>query len=75
MSFTKKRRHLFGTTGSLIPNSTKLSPLSAKNCNTVEKKLCSKFNRDLNPKKIFWNKLFQEIDSNRCCAKNCRLYF
>jgi hypothetical protein len=37
MPFAKKRRHLFGIIGSLTPNSTKLSPLSAKNSNTVKK--------------------------------------
>jgi hypothetical protein len=77
MPFAKKRRHLFGITGSLTPNSTKLSPLSAKNSKTVEKNFIQNLIKTSNQRKFSEtncensNLLFQEINSNKCCAKNC----
>jgi hypothetical protein len=67
---------LFGITGSLTPNSTKLSPLSAKNSNTVKKNFIQNLIKTSNQRSSETNcensnLLFQEINSNRCCAKNC----
>jgi hypothetical protein len=45
MPFAKKRKYLFGITGTINPNSTKLSPLSENTTNSVKKKLHSKFNK------------------------------
>jgi hypothetical protein len=67
MPFAKKRRHLFGITGSLTPNSTKLSPLSAKNSKTVKKNFIQNLIKTSNQRRFSEtncensNLLFREI--------------
>ncbi len=75
MPFAKKRKYLFGITGTITPNSTKLSPLSENTSNSVKKNFIQNLIKYSNERNIKLNNenselVSQEIDSKKCCLIN-----